>query len=64
VARFNLCHTVADIKRFLSAAKPGGGGVSGENYSLSSMGFPPKKLEDDSATIEEAGLANAVVVQK
>ena len=64
VARFNLCHTVADIKRFLSAAKPGGGGVSGGNYSLSSMGFPPKKLEDDSATIEDAGLANAVVVQK
>ena len=64
VARFNLCHTVADIKRFLSAAKPGGGGISGGNYSLSSMGFPPKKLEDDSATIEEAGLANAVVVQK
>ena len=61
VARFNLGHTVGDIKKFIAAAKPGEGG---NNYSLSSMGFPPKKLEDDAATIEEAGLANAVVVQK
>ena len=62
VARFNLSHTVADIKKFIAAAKPGEG--SGSGYSLSSMGFPPKKLEDEAATIEEAGLANAVVVQK
>ena len=61
VARFNLDHTVADIKKFISAAKPG---EAASNYSLSSMGFPPKKLEEDGATIEEAGLANAVVVQK
>ena len=26
--------------------------------------FPPKQLDDDSATIEAAGLANSVVVQK
>ena len=61
VARFNLDHTVANIKEFISAARPG---ESSSSYSLSSMGFPPKKLEDDGATIEEAGLANAVVVQK
>ena len=61
VGTANLDHTVADVKAFISAAKPG---EDPGSYSLSSMGFPPKRLEDDSATLEAEGLANAVVVQK
>jgi len=28
------------------------------------MGFPPKLLSDPAQTIEQAGLANSVVIQK
>ncbi|CAM8973089.1 unnamed protein product [Rhodiola kirilowii] len=33
-------------------------------YQLQSMGFPPKQLLDPSQTIEQAGLANSVVIQR
>lgn len=60
VARFNHSHTVADIRGFIDAARPGHSGP----YSLQSMGFPPKQLSDPTQTVEQAGLINAVVIQK
>lgn len=60
VARFNTTHTVADIRGFIDAARPGSTGP----YQLQTMGFPPVKLTDSKQTIEGAGLLNAVVIQK
>ncbi|CAM6082170.1 unnamed protein product [Calypogeia fissa] len=48
------------IRGFIDAARPGHSGP----YSLQSMGFPPKQLSDSTQTIEQAGLINAVVIQK
>ncbi|OMO76897.1 hypothetical protein CCACVL1_15356 [Corchorus capsularis] len=60
IAPFNLHHTVNDIRTFINASRPG----SGTNYQLQMMGFPPKLLTDPTQTIEQAGLANSVVIQK
>lgn len=60
VARFNHHHTIADIRAFIDAARPG----SATAYQLQAMGFPPKPLNDLTQTIEEAGLINSVVIQK
>lgn len=60
VARFNHHHTIADIRAFIDAARPG----SATAYQLQAMGFPPKPLNDLMQTIEEAGLINSVVIQK
>lgn len=59
VARFNLTHTVGDIRRFIHAARPDTTGP----YRLITA-FPQAQLDDDSATIAAAGLANAVIIQK
>ncbi|EIN04200.1 SEP-domain-containing protein [Punctularia strigosozonata HHB-11173 SS5] len=60
VARMNLTHTVGDIRNFINASRP-------ENntraYTIQTT-FPAKVLEDDSQTIEAAGLVNSVVVQR
>ncbi|MCL7047953.1 hypothetical protein MKW94_029742 [Papaver nudicaule] len=60
VARFNYRHTVGDIRAFIDASRPGGA----RTYQLQTMGFPPKPLPDVKQTIEEAGLANSVLIQK
>ncbi|CAK7351509.1 unnamed protein product [Dovyalis caffra] len=60
VAHFNNTHTVNDIRSFIDASRPGGA----QNYQLQLMGFPPKLLTDPTQTIEQAGLANSVVIQK
>ena len=60
VARFNHNQTIADIRRFIDAARPG----STRIYQLQTMDFPPKILNDAALTIEAAGLANAVIIQK
>jgi UBX domain-containing protein 1 len=60
VAHFNYHHTVGDIRSFIDASRPGGSG----NYRLQTVGFPPKILTDNNQTIEQAGLANSVVIQK
>ena len=60
VARFNLSHTVADLRAFIDRSRPGGA----RTYKLATADFPPKTLADPAATIEEAGLANAVVIQR
>lgn len=60
VSHFNFHHTVGDIRAFIDASRPGGS----RNYQLQTVGFPPKKLTDLTQTIEQAGLANSVVIQK
>ncbi|KAG7959481.1 hypothetical protein I3843_10G072000 [Carya illinoinensis] len=60
VAHFNYHHTINDIRSFIDASRPGGA----RNYHLQMMGFPPKLLGDSTQTIEQANLANSVVIQK
>ena len=60
IAHFNFHHTVDDIRSFINASRPG----SATNYQLQIMGFPPKLLTDPTQTMEQAGLANSVVIQK
>ncbi|XP_042031049.1 plant UBX domain-containing protein 4-like [Salvia splendens] len=60
VAHFNPHHTIADIRSFIDASRPGGT----RSYQLQTVGFPPKVLTDLTQTIEQAGLLNSVVVQK
>ena len=58
VAQFNHSHTVADIRRFIAASRPG---VNSE-YRLMTA-FPSVALKDEAASLEGAGLLNAVVIQ-
>jgi len=60
VAKFNLSHTVADIRRFVESAKRLG---PGQNYDLM-LTFPQKVLNEVDKTVGELGLQNAVIVQK
>lgn len=60
VSRFNYHHTVRDIRAFIDASRPGGA----RTYQLQTVGFPPKQLTDLDQSIEQAGLANSVVIQK
>ncbi|TKW04833.1 hypothetical protein SEVIR_7G135500v4 [Setaria viridis] len=59
VARFNMHHTVGDIRSFIDASRPG----AARTYQLQT-GFPPKQLADPTRTVEQAGLANSVIMQK
>ncbi|KAL5216042.1 hypothetical protein ABZP36_007443 [Zizania latifolia] len=59
VARFNMHHTVGDIRSFIDASRPG----AARPYQLQT-GFPPKQLADPAQTVEQAGLANSVIIQK
>ncbi|KAG1893622.1 uncharacterized protein F5891DRAFT_1065655 [Suillus fuscotomentosus] len=58
--RMNLTHTVGDLRSFINASRP-------ENmsrpYTIGTT-FPNRTLEDDTQTIEGAGLANSVIVQR
>ena len=60
VAKFNLTHTVADIRAFIARAAPG---CASGNYSLQLAGFPPKQLTDQAQLISD-GLSNSVVIQR
>ncbi|CAB4275718.1 unnamed protein product [Prunus armeniaca] len=59
-AHFNYHHTISDIRAFIDTSRPEGP----RSYQLQIMGFPPKLLNDPTQTIEQAGLANSVVIQK
>ncbi len=59
VARFNLSHSVQDIRRFIQASRPD----MPPSYRLMTA-FPTKPVEEDGKSIQEAGLANSVLVQK
>ncbi len=61
VARFNLSHTMGDIRRFIRAARPD---LPTAYSLLNATGFPPRPLSDDGATIEGAGIAGGMVTQK
>ncbi|CAD6260625.1 unnamed protein product [Miscanthus lutarioriparius] len=56
---FNMHHTVGDIRSFIDASQPG----AARPYQLQT-GFPPKQLADPTQTVEQAGLANSVIMQK
>jgi len=60
VCRMNLTHKVQDIRNFINASRP-------ENltrpYTIGTT-FPNRILEDDSQSIEAAGLVNSVIVQR
>ena len=60
VSRFNHHHTIRDVRAFIDSSIPGGA----RSYQLQTMGFPPKQLTDLDQTIEQAGIANSVVIQK
>ncbi|XP_030848877.1 NSFL1 cofactor p47 [Strongylocentrotus purpuratus] len=58
--KFNHCHTVGDIRNFVTASRPQ---YSGQSFNLLTT-FPNKTLTDTSQTIEGAKLMNAVIVQR
>lgn len=60
VAHFNYHHSVADIRSFIDASRPG----AARTYQLQTVGFPPKVLSNSTQTIEQAGLNNSVIIQK
>lgn len=77
VARMNLAHTVGDIRSYINAyvfgplasivvMNPSNRSRPENNarpYVIMTT-FPNKTLEDESLTIEAAGLTNSVVVQR
>lgn len=64
VARFNTDHTVGDIRAFINNHAASSGRAAPVTYTLQTVGFPPRQLTDPTQTIEQAGLANSVVIQK
>ena len=60
VGRFNHTHTVADIRGYINASQPG---MASRPYILQTS-FPPQPLADESQNVKDAGLVNAVVIQK
>ncbi|KAF9210249.1 hypothetical protein CPC16_005926 [Podila verticillata] len=60
VARFNHTHTVNDIRGYINASQAG---ESSRAYVLQTS-FPKKDLEDLHQTVKDAGLLNAVVLQR
>lgn len=59
-ARFNLTHTVQDIRQFITTARPE---LIGRFFSLLTT-FPNKELANPADTIEQAGLQNAAILQR
>lgn len=59
-ARFNLTHTIQDIRQFIGTARPE---YSGRNYMLLTT-FPNKELTNADDTIQQAGLQNAAILQR
>lgn len=60
VSRMNLTHTVGDIRGFINASRPAS---EQRPYTIGTT-FPNKTLDDDSLTIDAAGLKNSVIVQR
>ncbi|KAI9331578.1 SEP-domain-containing protein [Obelidium mucronatum] len=60
VAKMNHTHTVGDVRGFINASRTG---ESSRPYAIMTT-FPNKDLTDDSVTLKEAGLINAVIVQR
>ncbi|MEW5302838.1 MAG: hypothetical protein WDW36_005581 [Sanguina aurantia] len=60
VVKFNHSNLISDIRAFIRASRPD---LATGSYSLMTA-FPPKVIADESATLEAAGLLNAVITQK
>ncbi|KAJ2882140.1 protein phosphatase regulator [Coemansia aciculifera] len=59
VARVNASHTIGDLRAFVLSERPEAGQ---RPFAFKSI-MPPKVLNDDLATIAQAGIANAAIVQ-
>lgn len=59
-ARFNLTHTVQDIRQFIVTARPE---YAGRSFILLTT-FPNKELTNADETIQSAGLQNAAILQR
>lgn len=59
-ARFNLTHTIEDIRQYITTARPQ---YSGRSFMLLTT-FPNKELSNSSDTIQNAGLQNAAILQR
>ncbi|TNN53056.1 NSFL1 cofactor p47 [Liparis tanakae] len=60
VQRFNYTHRVSDVRQFVVAARPT---MAAREFVLMTT-FPNKELTDESQTLEQAKLLNAVIVQR
>ncbi|XP_062871741.1 NSFL1 cofactor p47 [Trichomycterus rosablanca] len=60
VQKFNHTHRVSDVRRFVVSARPG---LAAAEFVLMTT-FPNKELTDESLTLKEANLLNAVIVQR
>ncbi|KAI1890284.1 hypothetical protein AGOR_G00152160 [Albula goreensis] len=60
VQKFNHTHRVSDVREFVASARPATAAVE---FVLMTT-FPNKELTDESQTLKDAGLLNAVIVQK
>ncbi|KAH7968409.1 hypothetical protein HPB52_008268 [Rhipicephalus sanguineus] len=60
VAHMNQTNTVADIRKYIVNARPE---YEAATFTLLTM-FPRKELTNDKATLKEANLLNAVIVQR
>jgi UBX domain-containing protein 1 len=60
VAKFNHSHTVGDIRQFINSSRPD---MRATPFHLVTA-FPASTLTDASASIADAGLVGAVVIQK
>ncbi|XP_065331794.1 NSFL1 cofactor p47 [Cloeon dipterum] len=58
LANLNHTHTVGDLRRFISTARPH---LQNQTFYLRTT-FPSAELTDDSKTLKEAGLLNAAVL--
>jgi UBX domain-containing protein 1 len=54
----NLIHTIGDIRSHIEANRP-----SGKAMELR-LSYPNKLLADENQTVQDAGLANATIVQR
>lgn len=59
-ARFNITHTVQDIRQYIATARPE---YSGRPFTLLTT-FPNKELANPADTIQQAGLQNAAILQR
>ncbi|XP_061591082.1 NSFL1 cofactor p47 [Cololabis saira] len=60
VHKFNHTHRVSDLRSFLAAARPA---MAAREFVLMTT-FPNRELEDESQTLAQANLLNAVIVQR
>ncbi|KAF4078199.1 hypothetical protein AMELA_G00196660 [Ameiurus melas] len=60
VQKFNHTHRVSDIRQFVASARPA---MAAAEFVLMTT-FPNKELTDESQTLKEANLLNAVIVQR